>query len=289
MLTGCAQWTEPAAENPLFPTTRMSPRTVVLEICTIRLQAEDRADAAEIWTEVDEQHLPVGLGRHLAHNGIRCGLFGTRLPAAVNRLLDQPGQPVESDLMQPVPIDFPTLVTKRRLHSRAGQAAKIICSSVRDRMAVLIQEDGRVGGETFRDAQCLFVLKTYPQGDGRVRIQLTPEIHHGQPRQQISSEYGAMFVVASRLRRAYETLLTETMLSPGETLLFSCTPEVKGLGSHFFIEDRGQGQPTQKLLLIRLSQTQFDDDIVPENVATPFVASGGSRTSVTGRCHADRH
>ena len=45
---------------------------------------------------------------------------------------------------------------------------------------------------------------------------------------------------------------------PGQTLILSCTPESKGLGQNFFV-DTSHGDPQQKLLLIRLAQTQRDD------------------------------
>ena len=56
------------------------------------------------------------------------------------------------------------------LHSRSGKRAEIVASGTQDKMVLLTQDDGRARGKTYSQAQGLFAAKTFPQGDGRVKL-----------------------------------------------------------------------------------------------------------------------
>ena len=61
--------------------------------------------------------------------------------------------------------------------------------------------------------------------------------------------------MAGRKREVFQHLAFEAQLNPGQTLIMSCTPEMTGVGHTFFVES-GEGDAQQKLLLIRLAQSQ---------------------------------
>ena len=264
---GCATWTD---EVRSLPVARMSPETVVLEICSVRpdlIAGAEELDV-DIWREADEQYLPAELQRRLAVNGIRLGILGPQIPQVLRNWLDQGAQgEFRGDLTEPVPIESETAPTMRRLQSRSGQGNKIVASETHRQLVVLVRDE-QLMGESFTNAQCLWTVTTYPQSDGRVRVQLTPEIQHGQPRQHIAGEHGAFFFDYGRPQRVFEFLRTQSILSPGETLVVSSTPDAKGLGKQFLTESRANGYVEREVLLIRLAQTQFDDDIVPDTATT---------------------
>ena len=141
----------------------------------------------------------------------------------------------------------------------SGRRSEIVTSTPRDEMVVLHKDEPsqKVVGKTLRDAQCVLAARCYPQGDGAVRVELTPEIHHGTPRKQWLAGEGTFHLVTGRERETYTDLLLPVTLTPGQTLVVSCTPEF-GLGHNFFL-DTSHGDAQLKLLLIRLSQTQRDD------------------------------
>ena len=69
----------------------MSSDTVSLEVAFVRLppDTEDSDQQSVIWSEIDEQHLPVRVRRRLEGNGFRCGIAGTPLPSSLREVLDR--------------------------------------------------------------------------------------------------------------------------------------------------------------------------------------------------------
>jgi hypothetical protein len=156
--------------------------------------------------------------------------------------------------------------SQRQLQSRAGKRGVILAGAEQPKIALLVQHEGRITGEEYVHAQCLFAVKTFPQGDGRVRLELVPEIEHGDARQRWVGQEGSFRVEASKEQKVLEHLRMELVVSPGEVLVLTCTPDRKGLGKQFFAD----GTPgEQKLLMIRLAQTQYDDVFAPEKLKAP--------------------
>ena len=124
---------------------------------------------------------------------------------------------------------------------------------------VLVNE-GRVVGKTLYLAQTMFSIRSYPGGDGRVRVELVPEIEHGQPRTRYVGQPndGSLRLDTGRERAIFNELRFEPQLAPGDALLLTCTDAWKGLGRQFFAESSGDVR-MQRVIVIRLAQTQLDD------------------------------
>jgi hypothetical protein len=157
----------------------------------------------------------------------------------------------------------------QRRQFRTGRRGKIVVSKTHDSLSVLTRQDGAVRGHLVEDAQCFFGLKTYPQGDGRVRLDLTPEIEHGAMKQQWVQQNGSLMQRMGRDRLVLDNLRIVATAAPGQVLLISTTAEGKGLGQHYFLETAG-GTLERTLLLIRLAQTQHDDLFAPEQMTAPL-------------------
>jgi hypothetical protein len=277
---GCAALTKQSTGEPSsLPPLKSTANTVGLEIALLKLTPETESQIAPIWSEIDESQLPIDLRRELADNGMRCGLFGSRIPAKLKLLIDQLVEPqlIDSEADStgdgirvgagPVPIC-------RHLQSRTGQRHELLASEVLPEIAVLRSEHEQVVGKTYQDAQCIWALKTFPQGDGRVRVQLTPEVHFGQPQNQwIGQSTGIFRQVTARRRKAFEDLRIEAVVSPGQTIMLSGTGTVKGLGQHFFTYGTDTETPGKKLLLIRLARSQYDDLFSSERILTPILSA----------------
>ncbi len=273
-LVGCAPFKVPdELPSRLLPPARMSADSVILEIGHAQVPVADQAAYDEIWQQADEQSLPLELRQELARNGLRCGILGKRLPERIRELMAQKSDAVNQrseDLnVGDIEVDRQT----RRLQCRAGRRAKILCSKSFDELSLLTRDAGAVRGRQLYKAQCLFGLKPYPQGDGRVRIDLLPEVEHGELKQQWVGGEGTLMQRIGREKITFEALRLSLTLAPGQMLVVSAGEQPKGLGEHFFIESVG-GTPTRSLLFVRLAHTQHDNLFAPELSALPLATPG---------------
>ena len=270
---GCARWTTTPEEPSKLPPAKMSPDSVVLEIAFVRLPAADREANETIWAEADEQHFAPELRRQLAANGLRAGILGQQLPANLRAALDA-ATPLQEERAEDLDTnDTQASRTQRRLQCRAGHRAKIVISKTFPSLSLLTKESGRIGGSQLSNAQCLFALKPFPLGDGRVRIEVTPEVEHGELRNQWAGQDGTLMQRIGRQRVLLDKLRAEATLSPGQVLLLSSTPRARGIGEHFFVEQAG-GTAEITLLLVRVAQTQWDGLFAPEQVSAPLATPG---------------
>ena len=270
-LGGCALPTfdEPPGEPVRLPPARMSADSVVLEFMFVRMPVSEAAAYEEIWSAADEQGLDVELRRQLADNGFRCGVLGQDLPAVLRDKLAESATSLEERSEDIGTSDVEVDRTARRKQCRAGRRAKIVVSRTHEDLSVLTREGGAVRGRLVEKAQCLFALKPYPQGDGRVKIDVTPEVEHGEVKSQWVGGNGTMMQRMGKERIVLDPLRIVTTLAPGQSLLLSATEEAHGLGDHFFVETAG-GTVERTLLLVRVAQTQHDDLFAPGSVPSPL-------------------
>jgi len=271
---GCSLWQPTDVAISELPATRMSEDSVIWEIEVAYVLPDDVDFHALLWIELDEQHLPVDISRRLALNGFRCGLVGMPLPAVVLQQQLDRQKPSGSGGSDSVPVsDLATAFQRRRLQARARQRYEIVAPQVRDELVALYHEEGELRGDRYPQAQCVLAARSLPQGDGRVKLEITPEIHYGPARQHFTVHGGVFQVQAKRDSKIFDQLRFEATLSPGQTLLLTTTRDAKGLGGAFFTESV-DGRTQQKLLLIRLAQTQYDDRFAPDQGKhTPLVTS----------------
>lgn len=269
---GCARWTTTSDGDSALklPLPGLSSDAVVLEVTFVFLPGEYGPADEELWQEIDEQHLPIDVRRRLEANGIRSGLVGSPLPQALRELLDNQQNDASARLSQGEPVlDELKLLERKQLP--AGRRGDIVTSQTLDQISLVRLEEGRLVGRTFDQAQCHFAVRSFPQGDGRVRLELSPEVHHGPIRQRYVGDERALRIDAGKGREEFDNLRLETTLSAGQTLIVTCTPEVKGLGRPFFVTGVDGGGIQRRLLLIRLAQTQFDDRFQEIETVEPLV------------------
>lgn len=148
-------------------------------------------------------------------------------------------------------------------------AAKILCSKTFPELSLLTRDNGSVRGRQLYKAQCLFGMKPYPEADGRVRIDLIPEVEHGEVKQQWVGGEGTLMQRIGRDRITFEQLRMSLTLAPGQTLVVSACQDAKGLGEHFFVESVG-GTKSRSMLFVRVAHTQHDDLFAPELSGMPL-------------------
>lgn len=248
------------ARSPLRP-AQISSDAVVLEVFFARFPAGDPQANGALWQEIDEQCFAPQARREWAQNGFRAGLVGVQVPVALAQLLDMRDAPPPSDGVNRVRIDeagAEPRVTLRRMSLRPGCRAEVVASAAHDEMTVLRCEAGGPCGRTYPKAHGIFALQAVPQRDGRVRVELVPEVHYGEPVQRWLGEQGVFRLDTGRQRQAYADLGIAATLAPGEMLVLTCLPDRESSLGHYFFTAPAPGEPQQKLLLVRVAQTQHD-------------------------------
>ncbi|HEY2414503.1 MAG TPA: hypothetical protein VGI40_19815 [Pirellulaceae bacterium] len=255
-----------------MPAGKLPPDSVVLDLAFASLKASDDETYTTIWNATDEQPLPPDLRKSLAANGLRVGVFGQNLPTQLVALLDaKPNllETISSGGSGELDLDG----GRRQLPLRAGHRSIINASQVFPNLPVLISDEGNVHGQQLVNARCVLSLKSYPLGDGRVKLSLTPEIEHGEPKARWMGSEGMMIQQTAQDRLTLDRLRSEVVLRPGESLLLGATPDHKGLGEYFFTQTSG-GNARNRLLVLRFSQTQFDDLFAREQTSAPLATPG---------------
>jgi hypothetical protein len=90
-------------------------------------------------------------------------------------------------------------------------------------------------------------------------VELVPELHHDQPRRRFAGDQGMMRLETARPRRAFDDLAISAVLSPGHMLVLSCLPDRPGSLGHYFFTEGEDNRLKQKVLVLRLCQTQHND------------------------------
>ncbi|MEN6405938.1 MAG: hypothetical protein ABFC96_15545 [Thermoguttaceae bacterium] len=258
-IAGCNAPIRPLGKSPLTP-PQMSPDSIVLEMFFVRFPFGDTAINDKLWKQIDEQPFSSELRQRWAQNGFRVGLLSEPLPEELSTLMqlaDKPADDREASESKVKDLGNEPRVLRRHLQIRAGQRSEILASGIYDELPLLMCESGQLCGQTYHQAQGVFAVKSFPKPDGRVRLELTPELQYDRPRQRWVGNQGILRLEASRPKREFDDMTVAADLTPGAMLVFSSLPNRSGsLGHHFFTEKDGRLE--QKLLLIRLSQTQHD-------------------------------
>jgi len=253
-------------QSPLT-SARMSPQSVVVEVLRVRFPEADENGVEEVWTEVDEQHFPAELRRQLASNGFRVGFVGGRLPMKLSQLMqlsDAPPSENNSNVISVEAMEEEPCVQRKHMTLRGGRRGEICASEVYEQLPVLINDSGELGGRIFNQAQGMMAVKAFPEDDGRVRLEIVPELHHGQPQQRWVGSQGVMRLDSSRPRRVFDRMSLSANLAPGEMILLGSLPNRPGsLGHNFFTRDNGSRE--RQLIVVRLAQTQHQSMFSPES------------------------
>ena len=257
VLSSCTSWNTSGSKDWTLPQPRMSPDSVVLEIATLRIPASESGDPAW-WADVDEQLISNEQRKSLDENGFRCGLIRGELPVGLQQALGSQRATL-SAIDGDGEASSPTL-GEQRLQMRTGRRSKIVTTAIRDNLVVLVPRENQLTGRTLSQAQCIINVRSFPQGDGSVELEITPEIEHGEAKQRWvgQAHEGAFRIDTNRNRLTLDGLQLRPKLSPGQALVLCATADGKGIGHQFFA-DSENGSTERRVLLIRLAQSQLDD------------------------------
>lgn len=254
LLAGCHLFEPAPTGKPLLSQLSLADDGADLEIVLFRFPGGDAELGEPLWNQIDEQAFSASLRRELTANGLRAGLIGGSLPAVLSSRLTTAENQNATARMQGEPP-----VRRSRLQLHRGRPGKIVTSGIYDQISLLTRDDGQVRGKTYSQAQGLLVIQVDPQADGRVRINLTPNLEYGVARQQWVGEDGVFRLESGKPKQVFERLKIDTILAPNQILLISSLPQRPGSLGHYMFNDARNDRLEQKLLMIRLAGTKFDD------------------------------
>lgn len=252
-----------SGKSPLRPATP-APDSVSLEIYWARYPWDDEELNGSLWNEVDENRIPAATRRALADNGLRAGVVGSIVPAALARALQLDGLPDDAEPREQTDAEKrrevaelltdPT-VTRRRRQLRPGTRLELQASELFDQMPLLVSRGGELSGRTYSAAQAMYALEIEQQADRTIRLVLTPEVHHGRPQTRYTSGGdGILRMEPMRDHEVFADLRTKVSLAPGEMLLLAGTADASGRLGHFFHTVDAAAGRQRKLVIIRLAQ-----------------------------------
>lgn len=259
--TGCAA--APARRTVMLAPAQKNPESVGLEIFVLRYAPDDPTLTHEVWSQIDEQQFPPATRRLLAANGLRAGLVGVQLPEQLVRAMDLPEQPpADSESTQLLDVAHQPRLARRLLQIRSGQQGRIITTGEFARhpeLSLLVRNaEGEVVGRTYRQVMGLLSLEVYGLGDGRVRLELTPEIEYGEPQRTVVARHGVLQYDFGPPHRAFDELRMAAVLAPGQSLAIAAMPDLPGTLGQRLLSELVSGREEHKLVLIRLYQPQAD-------------------------------
>ena len=264
LLTGChvmktPEWKlEEAVDDSPLATPKLANDSVVIEVAFIRVPAENKQQMMLVWDDIDETHISTKLRTKLRENGIRCGKLPNAIPTSFETLLSG-DKNITDPNAQSGSLNLNLGLRNRRLQCSAGSENHVVLSdSVIDNLVIIHSDEEYTTAEKFQQAQCQFEFRTYPQGNGAVRLEVVPQIHHGAAKSQFKGHEGAWLLKTQRNIQEYTDLLIDTTLLPGESLLLSCSELAHGLGGHFFSDNDDQAE-VQHMLRLRVLHTQYND------------------------------
>lgn len=264
----CTPW-RPEGKSPLKP-ARMSPDAMVLDVFFVPVKFDDPEANVVLWQELDEQHFAPEVRRELGERGFRVGLTGGQIPVTLSKLLELKDKPAPGSGGSTVSLDTGDVesgVLWRHMPLRTGRRGEIHASGTYEKVPVLARDAaGNLGGRDYRQAEGVLSVKAYPQPDGRVRLDVVPELHHGEVKQRFVGDRGMWRLEAGKARRPFDELAFSSTLTAGQMLVVGSLPSRLGSLGHYFLTDESSGNLQQRLLVLRLSQTQHDELFAPAEV-----------------------
>jgi hypothetical protein len=256
-IVGCKVVDEPPqGRSPLLPLAT-SPDTITLEVFSAPAPVEDPHLAA-LWGEVNEQPLSPELRKRLAQNGLRAGIASARVSDSLAALLKVTDKPISVEERSQVPLETEPGVLLRVLQPMPGKRNELVVSPVQNEISLLRNAGGSVEGKTYKKAEGRLALVAFPESEGRVRLELTPELHHGEMKTQATGSDGMFIWKSERDKQTFSELKIEATLAAGEMLLVTCLDDrPSSVGHHFFVQKQGE-KPVRRLWVLRVAQAGPD-------------------------------
>ena len=240
-----------------IPKTNVS--TIDLEVVTLHRPVGDPLLGDELWDEVDEitALIDVDMQKSLSENGIRVGVVGNSYPRALEEILglttrEKSAFDEEEDEL-----------SVRKFTVRSGGEAEVVCSLAKRIEGIRIPMMDGVKEQDFpENTHCILRVNPRSVQDGWIRMEVQPEIHHGEKTLRPTGHSTGWDQKVSQKIMPIFSQKFEVEMNVGEMVLItSVGDQANSLGQHFFRSEQESGD-MQRLILIRFANMSNDNAVI---------------------------
>lgn len=243
------------SNKPTLPKIPAARNAVAVELFLIDRAADDELLGDVLWQDIDQSSvIPPIKRKQLEDLGFRIGRTGSVPPYTLQTLMglaDELG--VSGDDQQ--------AVTMRRIVVPSGAHSEIAAS--RPDVSKTIKRRNTEGKtDTFENARCLFQMRAERLQDGWARLELIPEIHHGSVTNRPRATHGGWTMRTSQqVERLFKHRFQLNMNLGEIVVVAQSSDDDESLAGHFFSYEDENGEPRQRLLVLRLAEMATMDPV----------------------------
>ena len=250
--------------NSLMKPVALAESGVVIDVYVIRIPYDRHELLDRFWNDVEESEIPITVRNDLYKNGLRQGMLPSKIPVSFERLLElkdiPPQRPFEQVIKTGTAATEEPLRKHREIIMMRKQPVEFPIFDEDEtipKLTVMAMVDGQPTGRNYTNACGKIWISTDEQPDGSVWVKTIPEIHHGGITSKYTSEAFEIKRKTYTSKLQFDQLAVETKLLLGQWVVIGPDMRQKtGFGRDIF--SRGEGNPEQILMAIRLRQTSKD-------------------------------
>lgn len=228
-----------------LPPIVASREAVQLEILFVDRPANDALLGDSLWKQVDQiAGMSAGTRTTLRKNGWRVGHASSHPPRALEQLL-------EMSSGRPEVIDKERRLVGRRIALAAGGSLPIDLTELQPEVRLRVNSDGETN--SYSNARCMLNVQIDREQDGWVRLNFTPEIHHGQ---NWLRPVATQLDWTRRRGQLVEPLFDQKFslsLNVGEMAVITAEGDDKETAGHSFFRSVHESGGLQRLLVVRVA------------------------------------
>ncbi|MGZ0169205.1 MAG: hypothetical protein ACKVHE_06600 [Planctomycetales bacterium] len=219
--------------------------SVQLEILFVDRPANDALLGDSLWKQVDQiAGMPAGVRDTLRENGWRVGHASSHPPRALEQLLEMSSERPEVN-------DNERRLVGRRVALAAGGNLPIDLTELQPELRLKPTADGET--KSYSNVKCILNVQIDREQDGWVRLNFTPEVHHGQ---NWLRPVATQLDWTRRRGQLVEPLFDQKFslsLNVGEMAVITAEGDDKESAGHSFFRSVHESGGLQRLLVVRVA------------------------------------
>lgn len=220
---------------------------VQLEVALLERPIGDDFINRGLWDMADEQGVSLERRAALEDNGLRVCQIGGMAPSGLQAILTSPRS-------NPNP---------RCSLVHSGKPVTVALGPVCPRCWFRLRNEGVETDVDLTNAQCLLEVVPTLTDDGKVRLQLTPRVRHGETGVRFAPQQDPSGTMRweraeDQPEEAYEHQAWELTVAPNEMVVIGTWRNRPGTLGHACFLQHGNGPPAQRLLVLRTNRSLAD-------------------------------
>jgi hypothetical protein len=209
---------------------------IVMDVAVLEVPVGDPYVNSELWSAADDQVVAPEIRKRLEENGLRVAKVCGRPPDGLLGLLTSERSNRNA----------------RQARKRSGDPYSVAIGPQRETLRY--QPDGAGEANLFEQASCFLQITPQLGKDGKVQMQLVPQVQHADRKHGMLSPTIAMVLQTQRSTESFAPLRLDVPIGLNEYILVGAYFDRReSLGFQFFVTGTGE-RPVQRLLAIRAAR-----------------------------------